>query len=61
MPLCALASWTVFVLQPAGAKIVKSYSFVLDPSGKLRRRVRRGTGRLILHLVVSLTQGVAIF
>ena len=35
----------VFVLQPAGAKKVKSHSFVLDPSGKLRRRVRRGTGR----------------
>ena len=40
----------VFVLQPAGAKKVKSRSFVLDPSGKLRRRVRRGTGRIMIHL-----------
>ena len=39
----------MFVLQPAGAKKVKSHSFVLDPSGKLRRRVRRGTGSVMLH------------
>ena len=32
------------MLQPAGTKKVKSHSFVLDPSRKLRKRVRRGAG-----------------